>query len=80
MAIHEKGYIHRDLKPENILIKEGVMKIADFGFAKALTKHGMTSTYCGTDEFMAPEIHVRGKYNYKVTYKLEYFNNIILII
>jgi serine/threonine protein kinase len=69
MAIHEKGYIHRDLKPENILIKKGVMKIADFGFAKALTKHGMTSTYCGTDEFMAPEIHLRGKYNYKVLKK-----------
>ena len=28
------GYIHRDLKPANLLLKGGIIKIADFGFAK----------------------------------------------
>ena len=74
MAIHEMGYIHRDLKPENILIKDGVLKIADFGFAKPLSKTGLTNTYCGTDEFMAPEIHMRGEYNYKVAALRECFS------
>jgi len=32
------GIAHRDLKPANILIKDGVPKIADFGFAKSLEK------------------------------------------
>lgn len=34
--IHSKGITHRDLKPENILIKNGVLKICDFGLARNL--------------------------------------------
>lgn len=37
--MHFKGICHRDLKPENILVKNGVMKIADFGSAKILEKN-----------------------------------------
>ena len=32
--IHKNGYVHRDIKLDNILLKNGVIKIADFGFSK----------------------------------------------
>lgn len=69
--INKKGYLHRDLKPENILLAKGpkgeeTFKICDFGFSKPLNSEGIASTYCGTEEFMAPEIHEKKKYNYKV--------------
>ncbi|KAK3241718.1 hypothetical protein CYMTET_48546 [Cymbomonas tetramitiformis] len=54
-ALHDKGYAYRDLKPENILIdKEGYLRIVDFGFAKII--EGQTFTFCGTPDYMAPEI------------------------
>lgn len=46
---------YRDLKPENLLIdKCGHLKITDFGFAKVLKDKSYT--YCGTPEYMAPEV------------------------
>lgn len=55
--IHGKDCIYRDLKPENILIADdGYIKIADFGFVKRLFKWDRTYTFCGTPEYMAPEI------------------------
>lgn len=32
--MHEHGIMHRDIKLENIMIKDGVLKVVDFGFAK----------------------------------------------
>jgi serine/threonine-protein kinase ULK2 len=56
----EKGLIHRDLKPANLLLSErsnsGVIKIADFGFARELAGSGMALTQCGSPLYMAPEI------------------------
>lgn len=47
---------HRDLKPANILIKNGEVKISDFGFAKFL-KNGQQYNQCvGTEIYMAPEL------------------------
>jgi len=56
--LHKYGYVYRDLKPENILMDdEGYLKLADFGMAKHLKeKDEKTMSFCGTPEYLAPEI------------------------
>ena len=55
--LHKIGILHRDLKLENILCgQDGYLKIIDFGLAKKLEEDQMTKTYCGTLDYMAPEI------------------------
>ena len=67
--LHGKDLIYRDLKPENILIDEtGYIKLADFGFIKRLKKEERTYTFCGTPEYIAPEIILNKGYSFPVDY------------
>lgn len=63
--IHSKGIIHRDIKPENIIVmKNGETKLCDFGLSCVKTID--SSLYCGTKEFMAPEIQMDKTYDEKI--------------
>lgn len=56
--LHEHDIVYRDLKPENILLDaNGHIALCDFGLSKAnLTKNDTTNTFCGTTEYLAPEV------------------------
>lgn len=57
--LHELGIIYRDLKPENIMLNTGGhVVLTDFGLCKesVFSGGGRTHTFCGTIEYMAPEI------------------------
>lgn len=56
--LHQNRIVYRDLKLDNLLMdSDGFVRIADFGLCKEGMGHGdRTSTFCGTPEFLAPEV------------------------
>jgi eukaryotic-like serine/threonine-protein kinase len=55
---HNAGLVHRDVKPANLLLRDdGVLKVADFGIARAAesTRHTQAGTLLGTAAYLAPE-------------------------
>ena len=64
--LHENQLFHRDIKPENFLIDaNGVVRLCDFGWCRDLNE-GQRNTFCGTYEYMAPEIVKDQPYSFPI--------------
>jgi len=64
--LHKNNILHRDLKPENLLLDKNLnVKLCDFGWSARNIKDRRT-TFCGTYEYMAPEIIEKKTYDYRV--------------
>ncbi|KAI7832188.1 kinase-like domain-containing protein, partial [Gamsiella multidivaricata] len=74
--LHRQGIVYRDLKPENILLAlDGHIVLTDFGLSKQFSAFSAsspylaeekTNTFCGTAEYLAPEILRAAEYSYEV--------------
>lgn len=62
-AAHEQNIIHRDIKPQNMIIsRDGKVKVADFGIARAATAQTLSSAAMGSVHYISPE-QARGGYS-----------------
>ena len=64
--LHQNDLIHRDIKPENILLFDNdIVKLCDFGWCIRLNG-GQRGTFCGTTEYMAPEMVNQKEYSKEI--------------
>ena len=65
--LHRNNIIYRDMKPENILMDvDGYIALADYGLAKIIDDKKLTTTFCGTPEYLAPEMVSEAGHNKQV--------------
>lgn len=65
--LHALNYVYRDLKPENILLDDdGHVCLTDFGLSKDVEPTDQAHTFCGTPEYLAPEIVAQTGHNKSV--------------
>lgn len=64
--LHERKILHRDMKTQNIFLKNGKIRLGDFGIAKVLdSTKDFANTCIGTPYYMSPELFKNKPYSYK---------------
>jgi serine/threonine protein kinase len=68
--LHRNNVIYRDLKPENVILdSDGHLKLTDFGLSKMFkADEEQTFSFCGTPEYLAPEVIKGSGHNHLVDY------------
>ena len=66
IEIHSHQFIHRDLKPENLFISLNKVKIGDFGLAIEQLPCEPRRTFCGTLDYISPEMFMKKGHDQKV--------------
>lgn len=64
--LHSRDIVHRDIKPENIVLAFDTPKLCDFGWAATCNRGTMRQTFCGTLDYLSPEMKDGAAYTCRV--------------